>query len=97
MMAFEPRQQGRAKVEADVRIVDDIWSVTLGVNALVPIMARRGARFRLNLTRPGVLTRRLIKMAMNYKSSHVVKQNAKRAAPSKPALSPHSALAIFTC
>ena len=67
------------------------------MNAFVPIMVRRGARFRLNLTRPGVLARRLLKMAMNYKSSHAVKQNAKRAAPSKPALSPHSARAIFTC
>src|SRR6185503_13602394 len=96
-MLGEPRKQSWTKVKTDERVVIDVRSVALGVNALVPIMKRRSARLGFDFPCPGILTRWLIKMAVNYESSHVKAVCANRAAPSNPALSPHSARAIFTC
>lgn len=42
-----------------------IWLVTLGVDALIPIVKWKGAGFRIDVAGPGVLARRLIKVAMN--------------------------------
>src|SRR5688500_15858204 len=75
MMAFEPGEQRWSKVEADVGVVVDgssVGAITLRVNALVPIVERRGARLALDFTRPGILTRWLIKMTVNYKSNHTL-------------------------
>src|SRR5215213_281764 len=96
-MFGEPRQQSRTKVKTDERVVIDVGSVALGVNALVPIMKRRSARLGFDFTCPWVLARWLIKVAVNYESGHIKLVCASRAAPSNPALSPHSERAIFTC
>src|SRR6185437_5991272 len=66
MMTLEPRQQGRAEVKTDERIIDDVRCVTLGVNALVPIVKWRCARLRVDSSRPWVLAWWLIKMAVDY-------------------------------
>src|SRR5258707_9196033 len=85
MIVLEPAQQGRSKIEADVRIVvhnsfpacrrigdmrSGIRAVTLGVNALVPVVKRRGPGFRLDDPGPGVLARWLVEMAVDNKCGH---------------------------
>src|SRR5678815_5729022 len=65
MMSLEPGEQRRSEVEADERIVDDIWRVTLGVNALVPIVKRRGAGLHIDFAGPWVLAWWLIKVAVD--------------------------------
>ena len=42
-----------------------IGPVAFGGNPLIPVMIRMGALFPLNGIKPGILPRRLIKMAMN--------------------------------
>jgi hypothetical protein len=65
-MSLEPGEQRRSEVEADERIVDNVWRVTLGVNALVPIVKRRGARLEIDLAGPGILAWWLVKVAVDY-------------------------------
>jgi hypothetical protein len=77
---FEPTEQRGAEIEAHARVVVDdardliftvddarraVGSVTLGVDALVPIMV--GSRGVLNLHRlqPGVFAWRLVKVTVN--------------------------------
>jgi len=47
-----------------------IWLVTLGMNALVPVVKRRGARFNLDDSSPGILARWLIEMAVDNQCGH---------------------------
>src|SRR5258708_37342047 len=47
-----------------------IWLVTLGVNALVPVVKRRSAGLRLDDPGPGILARWLVEMAMDNKCWH---------------------------
>src|ERR687898_2698661 len=70
-MALEPRQQRWTKVEAYVRIVVNVRSVALCVNAFIPVVVRRGSWLGVDRTSPGILARWLIKVSMNYKSSHI--------------------------
>src|ERR1700687_2259913 len=85
MFVLEPAQQGRPKVEADARIVvhnsfparsrisyadAGICLVTLGMDALVPIMERRSAGLDLDDSGPGILARRLVEMAVNNECGH---------------------------
>src|SRR6185369_11031261 len=66
VMSLEPREQRRAEVEIDERVVDDVWRVTLGVDALVPIVKRRGTRLGIDFAGPWVLAWWLIKVAVDY-------------------------------
>src|ERR671927_506515 len=96
-MLGEPRKQSWTKVKTDKRVVIDVGSVALSMNALIPIMKRRSARLGFDFPCPWVLARWLIKVAVNYESGHAKLVCASLAAPSNPALSPHSARAIFPC
>ena len=71
-MTLEPRQQCWTEVKTDERVVDDVWRVTLGVNALVPIVKRRGARLRIDFAGPWILAWWLIKMAVDYEATGIV-------------------------
>jgi hypothetical protein len=77
--AFEPREQRRAEVEAEVRVVVDdaldaavgvddagvaVRAVALGVDALVPVVEGTRARLALDEARPGVLARRLVEVTV---------------------------------
>jgi hypothetical protein len=64
-MSLEPREQRRAEVEVEERVVDDVWGVTLGVNALVPIVKGCGAGLGIDFTGPWVLAWWLIKVAVD--------------------------------
>src|SRR5258708_39708345 len=70
MIVFEPAQQGRSKIEADIRVVvhnsfpargrignarPGNWLVTLGMKALVPVVKRRGVWLDLVDNGPGIL------------------------------------------
>ena len=85
MILFEPVKERRAKVETEVRvivydlgfarrrIVDDgksIRSIAFDMDAFIPIMKRRGARFLFDNSSPRVFTRRLIEMAVDDQSRH---------------------------
>src|SRR5437899_8670388 len=77
---FHPREQGRAEVETDPRIiVDDFRNTAFGIEdarsavreialarySFVPVVIGSGRILRLNRFQPRVFARRLIKMAMN--------------------------------
>src|SRR5579859_3398072 len=79
LLRLHPGEQRRAEVEADVGVIIDdaldislgiqnarsrIGSVTLGGNALVPVVERISGILDLNRLQPGVLARRLIEMSM---------------------------------
>src|SRR6185503_2258798 len=66
VVSFEPREQRWAEVEVDERVIDDVWRVALGVDALIPIVKRRRTRLRIDFTGPWVLAWWLIKMAVDY-------------------------------
>src|SRR6266571_3602442 len=84
MMIFEPGQQCRTKIETDVLVVVDesfVWlstadadkricSITFEMNALVPIVKRRGARLFFNHSRPRIFARRLIEVTVNDQCGH---------------------------
>jgi hypothetical protein len=80
VVMFEPREQGRAEVEAQARVVveyaldapvriedarEGVRAVALEVDALVPIMEGARARLLLDLARPRVLARRLVEVAVD--------------------------------
>ena len=77
---FEPREQGRPEVEADPRIVvhdandlvlavDDargpVGRIAFGGDPFIPIVVGRGRILGLDGFKPGIFSRRLIKMAVN--------------------------------
>src|SRR5882724_2588057 len=85
MILFEPVEERRPKVETDVRVIvyqspfagcrivdgsNSIRSIALHIDTLVPIMKRRGARFRFDNSSPRIFTRRLIEMAVDDQSGH---------------------------
>src|ERR1700694_5344269 len=85
MIVLEPAQQGRSKIEADIRVVihtsfpargrignarPGIWLVTLGMNAFVPVVKRRGTGLDLDDTGPGILARWLVEMAVDNECGH---------------------------
>src|SRR6266404_7425408 len=47
-----------------------IWLVTLGVNALVPVVKRRSAGLRLDDPSPWIFARWLVEMAVNNECGH---------------------------
>src|SRR6266545_3735707 len=80
MMPLKPGQQRRSEIKTYVRVVIEeslaavfrlahadksIGAVALEMNALIPVMERRGAWFRINNSRPGILARRLIEMTVD--------------------------------
>ena len=60
-MFGEPRQQSWTKVKTDERIVIDVGSVTLGVNALVPVAVGRRSNFRGDRSGQRIFARRLVR------------------------------------
>ena len=77
---FQPRQQGRAEVKTDLRVIIDefydailiiqnarngVGGVTLRGNPLVPIVIGRRRVLHLDGFKPGVFPRRLVEVAMN--------------------------------
>src|SRR5258708_31924947 len=56
------------------------WLVTLGMNALVPVVKRRGVGLDLDDTGPGILARWLVEMAVDDECGHglIRTQAAKR-------------------
>src|ERR1700693_5940477 len=77
---LHPRKQGRAAVETDAgvvvddlcdpaRLVEDprgaVRQITLGGNALVPVVVGRGGILELDRFQPGVFTWRLVKVTMD--------------------------------
>jgi hypothetical protein len=84
---FHPAKQRRPEIETDPRIVIDhlfdftlpvenprvrIRGVTLGGNSLIPVMKRTGTLLLIYDAGPGILTGRLVKMAMDTKTSFTV-------------------------
>src|ERR1041384_3879610 len=80
MMLFEPRDERRAEVETNVRVVVDdaldaptridhtrecVRAIALAEDAFVPVGKGARARLRLDGIRPRVFARRLIEMAVN--------------------------------
>src|SRR5512132_2710554 len=79
VVSFQQREEGWTKVKTDVGVVVDelfptsrikdsngcIGLVAFGMNALVPIVKRLRARFRINYSRPGIFPRRLVEMSVN--------------------------------
>src|SRR6266404_3301552 len=94
MIVLEPAQQGRSKIEADIRVVvhnsfpasgrignahPGIWLVTLGMNALVPVVKRRGTGLDLDDAGPGILAWRLVEMAVDDECGHgLIRTQAKK-------------------
>ena len=77
---FEPAEQGGPEVEAHARVVVDdaddlmlvvddaggaVGGITLGGDALVPVMVGRGGFLKLDGFKPGVLARRLVEVAVD--------------------------------
>ncbi len=77
---LEPAEQRGAEVEADARVVVDdahdlvfvvddargaVGRVALGADALVPVVVGSGRVLRLHRLQPGILARRLVKVAVN--------------------------------
>jgi hypothetical protein len=82
MGLFQPGEQGRAKVETHVLIVVEqffnksllvvqasasIGSIAFPCDALIPIVIRLGRSLVFNEFQPGILTRRLIEVAVDTK------------------------------
>ena len=85
VICFEPTQQRGTKVETKVRVVVDgalfavrrinytsegVGPIALGMNPLVPIMERGGARVGFDNSGPRIFTWRLIEVAVNYEKGH---------------------------
>ncbi len=79
-MPLKPGQQSRSEIKTYIRAVieeslaavfrfahadESIGSVAFEMNALIPVMERRGAWFRINNSGPGILARWLIEMAVD--------------------------------
>jgi hypothetical protein len=77
---FQPRQKCGAKVETDMLvIVDNIFQASLVIqypgmgvglvaflrDPFIPVMERMGGLLNFNLFQPGILTRWLVKVAMD--------------------------------
>src|SRR4051812_35631780 len=75
-----PGQQSRTEVEADTAVIVDypgdtgliiqnarrsIRSVALGRDSLVPVVIRIGGILQLDCFEPGILSRRLVEVAVN--------------------------------
>ena len=81
MMAFKPREQRGAKVETYLfvivyRALDGLFRadnvrlsvgrVAFGMNALIPVVIRSGAKLALDISGPGILAWWLVKVSVNY-------------------------------
>jgi D-xylose transport system permease protein len=80
-MAFEPREQSRAKVETYLFVIvyralypllraDDlrlsVGRVAFGMNALIPVVIGSGAKLAIDISRPGILAWWLVEVSVNY-------------------------------
>ena len=87
IVAFKPTHQGRADVEADHRVIvddphdavlrvedarDRIRAVTLGGDALIPIVERISGILQFDFFEPGIFARRLIEMTVDANVLHHV-------------------------
>ena len=87
---IEPSHQGGAKVETYVCVIVDntldqtvavydprkcVGAITLGVDALVPVVERPRTFLAVDRAGPGVLARRLIKMTVYYYRGHGLSVN----------------------
>ena len=85
VMLLQPGKECRTKIKTYMRVVIDdllcapynnpgrtIGFVALGINAFVPIVKRLRTWFRIDNSRPRILTRRLIKVSVNDKRCHVI-------------------------
>src|SRR2546421_10408941 len=84
VMLLKPTQQCWAKVETDVRVViykplpcfsfvdanESVRTIAFSMNALVPIVKRWGAWLLFYYSRPVIVARRLIKMAVHDEKGH---------------------------
>ena len=64
-LPVEPGQERRSEVEGHPRVVVGVGSVAFRGDSLVPVVEGRSRRLPLDLSRPRVLPRRLIKVAVH--------------------------------
>jgi hypothetical protein len=104
-VVLHPRQQRRPKVEADAGVVVDdlcdparfvenprgaIGQITLGGNALVPVMVWRDAILQFHRFQPGIFARRLVKVTMDTEiTCHQASPEAALESDSRPLPSQH--------
>src|SRR5437016_4175831 len=92
-MLGRPRQESRAKIEADFRIVVDdvrnallviknpggkVWGIAFGCDALIPVVIGVCGILQFNLLKPGIFAWRLIKMAVDTDIFHSKKCSKNR-------------------
>src|SRR5687767_5501081 len=91
MLQFEPGKQRRTEIKTDVRVVvhdqlqvgllvnntnSAIRQVTFGVNALVPVVKRLRTWLRIDASRPGIFSWRLVEMPVNNQWLHLFAEHS---------------------